>query len=73
MFRSSASGSTVAEALELMSKRFALPERAHAADATCVVEVEYVNAVERHGAVGSHAIPGPAFMPGRSNRSLAGL
>src|SRR5438128_2535885 len=59
MVRSSTGGFRVAKALELTVKRAALPERAAAADETCVVELEHVNAVERHGAFVSHAIDGP--------------
>src|SRR4029077_15389689 len=46
LVRSSASVSR--RALDLTVKRGALPERADAADQTCIVELEHVNAAERH-------------------------
>lgn len=57
MVRSSASVSR--QALDPRAKRAALPERADAADKTCVVELKHVNAVERHRAFIGHAIYGP--------------
>jgi hypothetical protein len=56
-FRSSASVSR--KALPLAVKRAALPERPDAADETCLVELEHVNAVERHSTFIAHAIDGP--------------
>ena len=37
---------TTRKALDLTVKRGALPERADAADKTCIVELEHVNAIE---------------------------
>ena len=49
-------GFRAAKALRLTVKRAALPERADTADEACVVELERVNAVERHGALGITAL-----------------
>ena len=59
MVRSSRGRVRVAKALELTLKRAALPKRADATDATCVVESEHINAVERHGTFVGHAMDGP--------------
>ena len=56
MVRSSTVGFRVAKALDLTVKRAALPERADTTDEACVVKLERVNAVERHGALVSHTI-----------------